>query len=196
MSAFQEDIYTASLRKIAIEQNTPLDAYDMVKLHVLTDFFHILEEGESAIGGQPMALPHGPVVQEAYDLATKWAGAGGAFFVVNPMGSRSPMAPTDMSPPSGLWGELESAIDRAWLVHHGMNFDESQRFFHDEGEYFGSAWSAKKPDAGASGWGQHIDWADVVSAYEQKTGEDMSDVLTLLRAPSHSELVSLTSKAN
>lgn len=190
MMRFSPDTFTATLKYIARENKTPLDVYDMVKLHVLTDFYHILEEGEPAIGGTPKALPYGPVVQGAYDLSNRWAGSGGDFFSVNQEGSRVWMAPSDDGT-ANLWPELADAASQAWGFHNNMTFEQSQDFFHKPDSYFGKVWTKYRPDPGQSGWGTPIEWNEVIEAYQNATGEDCADILTLLTAPTHGELVDL-----
>lgn len=187
---FDPNTYTSTLRYLSCAHNTPLDIYDMVKLHILTDFFHILAEGEPGIGGTPKALPYGPVVQGAYGMASEWGGSGGDFYAVQQAGNRVLMAPKQQDT-GDLWPELIDAASQAWNLHSGMSFKQSQSFFHDSDQYFGRVWSKYKPDDGKNGWGSPIEWDEVIRAYEDISGNDCSDVLTLLSAPTHGELADL-----
>ena len=187
MGVFDEKRFSAILGHIVREYNEPLDQYDMVKVHVLTDFFHVLGEGEPVIGGTPRILPYGPVIQEAYDTVQRWISHGGEFSVVASYGNRMQLAPNsqdDSEWDSLLWGEAQAAAVKAWETHAPMGFKNSQKFFHDPSQYFGAVWSKH-----SNRWGTPINWVDVIESYEKITGEDHGEAKALASTPTHDQLM-------
>jgi len=178
------------MKWIAAKANVPLDQYDIVKLHVLTDFLSILERGEPVIGGQPAAWPYGPVVRDSYFQALKWADEPGDFSLIQKRGRSLILAPTAKLTESEkelLSPNAVEALDKAWGIHGDMKFSDSYSYFHDAGTVFGDVW---KP-AWERGHGTIIDWNDLIDSYDQKNETDHSHIKVLLSAPSDEELIDI-----
>ena len=162
--------------------NRHLTQFQAVKLHVMSDAFHILEYGVPIIGGEPEAWPKGPVVAAAYTHVMSVGGGSETSDIL--LGGRdanmpnvvrlsaradSPFDPDDFS-------ESEiTAMERAWGTVIGHFKDEAgDDYFHSEGTFIGRAYrKARKTN-------QPIDWKDVVMAYDELYPTDHSNILVVI----------------
>ena len=159
------------------EHRRTLNQHDLVKLHVMTDFFHVLESGKQAIGGSLQPWKHGPVVKEGYNrvgrLKHLFDEGGdvpvsiGGLRVVGRSGehgnrySYEAVGPVDAKWLSPL--ELQS-MKRAWDLIMSLTFREREDFFHGDG-YMGRVWQAAGGrDAPRDA---RIDWGDLITAYDR-----------------------------
>jgi uncharacterized phage-associated protein len=165
----------------------PLDQYDMAKMHVLSDFFHILRHGTPIVGGQVAAWSYGPVVRDTYNQAKAWAERGGDFKEIDRIGKASRMVPAEEiteEEKQHLPAGATVSIAKAWEIFSPMGWDESQEFFHNPANYFGNVWTK----AWVRGEGTPIDWPSLVGAYEKATRQDYSHIKRLLTGPTDDEL--------
>lgn len=151
----------------------PLNLFEMVKHHVMTDVFHVLETGHQAIGGEFKPWPYGPVVEDAYNRIKHWEHRheetsghfqpqeylifGGELSGFQP---RAAFDPEDMAP-----SEIE-AMDQAVRLLKPMSFDDAYRFFHDDGSYMGRAYNMAKAE------GRSLAWNEIIDAYDAIHGTD------------------------
>ena len=139
---------------LSSKHNQELTQYDMVKLHVMIDIFHTLQQGKPVIGGSLSKWPHGPVVKAAYNRVRSWGHewdknqAQPEVFRIQRKVKKSfyykaivPFDQDEFSP-----SEL-SAMEEAWKVVMTRGWSNSQKFFHDDSSFIGRAWNA----AGADG---------------------------------------------
>src|ERR1035437_7268175 len=69
---FNESRFDACMAYLARKHQRLLTKYDMVKLHVMTDIYHVVEQGKPVIGGSISAWTFGPVVGKAFNRLTFW----------------------------------------------------------------------------------------------------------------------------
>lgn len=164
--------------------NAFLSQYDIVKLHVMADVYHVLETGSPIIGGSLEHWPFGPVVQSAYNHVRS---LGYQAEKGNPLGPYqisnyndkilNYSAPADIEIDEDDFSETEKkALDRAWQAVMVENCEEKKRkaFFHDPDQFMGRAWSAAKES-------RRIDWNTIIDAYDKQFGEDHSHIKTLIK---------------
>ncbi len=165
-----------------VSKHGPLTQLQMVKLHIMTDFYHILRYGSPVIGGALRKWNFGPVVREAWVRLDREArsfqeGSPECPFDVQPTQGKA----REYSLPSGVvvdedeFGKAEmGAMDDAWEMIGGKSFNEIREFFHSPQYFMGKAWT----EAGAMNC--PIDWAAIVDAYDAEQGEDHSHIKSLM----------------
>ena len=165
---------------------------EMLKLHVLTDLYHVLDRAMPVIGGKVEAWQHGPVVHAAYRLVGDWAEdfnrtgqqPGGALRFVGKDGNDWEHFKADV-PPAAVEQDFSAdeikAMDRAWSKWSTLRRGPHRvnRFFHEPDTFFGKVWSASR--------GGPIDWIALIDAYDAETGEDHADVKFLIAGPEPGE---------
>jgi len=150
----------------------PLTVFEMVKLHVMTDVFHVLQHGHQVIGGELIPWPYGPVVEPAYKRLKHWQHCheengfqpaeyqilGGDVTGFQP---RIAFDPEDIAP-----AELE-AMDKAVKLLRPMSFDGAYRFFHADDTFMGRAYNRATSERRAMAWG------DIIDAHDQIHGSNL-----------------------
>jgi len=149
--------------------NRILTQRDIVKLHVMTDVYHVLHVGKPVIGGPLLRWEGGAVVKQCYNRLRHWGyrweddktqpesykilGKQGKKFLYEPI---MEVDATDFSR-----SELV-AMDEAWnAVMSG--YEESDKFFHSPDTFMGRAWLKAQRD------GCPIRWEDIIDAYADLT---------------------------
>jgi uncharacterized phage-associated protein len=186
---FNEHRFDACMNYLTRRYNRFLDQYDIAKLHVLIDFFHILETGKPVIGGALERWPLGPVVKQGYNRARTL----GYAYDQQPSRERQALrrgllqvvAKTKKAYTFTAYGEADdsdfspaeiAAMESAWQTIAPKSFAEKTRFFHDSGASFiGKVWTAAKKD------GTPISWLGLVEAYDQEQSQDHALAKTMLR---------------
>lgn len=174
--------------------NCPLDQYDMVKVHVLADFQHILNYGEPIIGGVPSAWEYGPVVKPSYVQAMTWVENGGEFTRMDASCTHKkggvymiPTAQITDRDVEALSPDALASIGDAWSIHERLSFDESYKYFHTNQSALGAAWE----EADKQGRLTPINWCRVIDIYDAMNGTDHGHVKVLLNPPSNDALVTI-----
>ncbi|MCC6680740.1 MAG: SocA family protein [Phycisphaeraceae bacterium] len=157
--------------------------HDMVKLHVMIDFHHILKTGRPVIGGALTRWKHGPVVTPAYNRIAslghmfdeKGEAREGGIRVV---GKRKNSWLYDRF---GVINEQDfspverDAMGQAWRDIIPLNFQRREDFFHKPAFFMGKAWSQAKADR------QPISWLSIIEAYETQTGQPQPLAKTMIQ---------------
>jgi hypothetical protein len=182
LTPFNAHRFDVCMTYLAREHGKTLTQYDLVKLHVMSDVFHVLTYGAPIIGGALERWDHGPVIRRAYDRLMSWwhrfreTGEQSDCFAAEPYMNKqvmfSPCQRTDFDDLSE--SEIES-LERAWDTVMSMDWTASQEFFHNPKYYMGRAWTNAKAE------GRPIDWREIVDAYDLETGEDHSHIKRLIR---------------
>ena len=182
VSPFNESRFDACMAYIAARRKTALDQYDMVKLHVLIDTFHVLNYGRTVIGGKLEAWRHGPVVRPAYERIQEWTrefdhtGAEPERLrlvekkgTVKRFEAAAPADPDDFTP-----SELK-AMDYAWATLEALpDMAECRRYFHHKKTAIGRAWKSARNN------GTALDWNLVIDAHDELKGENHAHVKALI----------------
>lgn len=182
LTPFNEHRFDACMTYLAREHGRSLTQYEMVKLHIMADVFHVLEYGTPIIGGSVERWPHGPVVRRAYNRLMGWwrrfqeTGEQSEQFSAEPYQNKqvifSPKKQTDFDDLSE--SEID-ALEKAWDTISRMDWTRSQSFFHDPEFFMGRAWSNARAE------GRPIDWLEIIDAYDESTGEDHSHIKRMIR---------------
>jgi hypothetical protein len=182
LQPFNQAQFDACAGYFAWKVRRPLTQLDLIKLHVLTDFFHILARGRQVIGGEFLAWQHGPVVEDAYKRVSGWrrnfdrdGDQPPCLQVVGIEEGRCQFTATG-EPDLDEFSQSEiEAMDQAVKTYNGLKGPQSANsFFHGENSYFGRAWRSARE--GARG----IDLIELIEGYDVQTGEDHADVKTLI----------------
>ncbi|HEX4792464.1 MAG TPA: hypothetical protein VH370_01665 [Humisphaera sp.] len=155
-----------------------LTRYDMVKLHVMTDVYHVLETGHQSIGGPLEPWNLGPVVARSWARLSRWERRFDQLGEEPPgyaLG-RSDKGYTTYRPTAApdldeLAASELAAMDRAVELLKPMSFDESQRFFHGDKTFMGQAYNSARRNHQ-----KQISWADIIDAYADQEGIDLTDL--------------------
>jgi hypothetical protein len=150
----------------------PLTIFEMVKLHVMTDVFHVLQHAHQAIGGELTPWPYGPVVEPAYNRLKHWQhrndedGTQPTEYQIIPgevtgFQPRAAYDPEDLAP-----AELE-AMNKAVTLLRPLSFDDAYRFFHSNDTFMGRAYNRAKAE------GRALAWGDIIDAHDQIHGSDL-----------------------
>jgi hypothetical protein len=180
LSPFNQHQFDRCMRWFAARHGE-LTQYQLVKLHVMTDVFHVLETGLPVIGGRFRRWKLGPVVPNGWHRTRQYVQQFEA-------GSRPPalsVRPTDGSayrysvPEDAETEEQEfsasevRAMERAWAEVGELSWEESHRYFHTPESFMGKAW-LEAPQNGP------IPWELIVDCYDAATGEDHGHVKALM----------------
>jgi uncharacterized phage-associated protein len=165
---FNKERFDECMAYLGTMHNKSLTQYDMVKLHVMADVYHILEYGKPIIGGPLSRWAHGPVVEPAYNRLRRWGYEWEAdhthqpesFYISAKEGQKFvflPVAEVDET----YFSKAElSSLAKAWdCVMSRKSWADSQDFFHKD-SFIGRVWEAAGED------GRPIDWAAIVDAYK------------------------------
>jgi len=182
LAPFNDGQFIKCMTWLLKHQGGPVTQFDMVKLHVLADFYHVIACGRPIIGGNLEKWPLGPVVKRAYDRARYWAylsdeGKPGSPFDIRLADGRAYeySAPLDSNVDERSMSQSEKdALLRAWkvLMVDCPDFNDRHAYFHDPARSF----VARAYDKSR----EHLDWADLIAEYDQEFGEDHADVLAAI----------------
>lgn len=180
ISPFNEARFDACMRYLSSQHTRPLDQYEMMKLHVMTDIFHTLRYGAPVIGGSLDAWTFGPVVAEAYARVRRWIkeydrlGQEPDGFVFSYEDARSRAFEASSAPSDDEFSQSEvQAMNEAWELVTKMDFGESQRYFHSS-SFVGKAWQRARQED------RPVDWDDIIDEYDQEYGTDHTHIKTLV----------------
>jgi hypothetical protein len=181
---FNEARFDACMAFISARHKEPLDTYEMVKLHVLIDSYHMIEYGRPVIGGRLEAWRKGPVVPSAYQRIQGWVQEFDRtghhpdhLKMMETDGPKRFMAEVSPDPEDFTSTELK-AMDLAWTqlkALAGPNKVEAKRFFHTKKSHLGRAWKAAKNN------GTAIDWTKIIDEYDELHNTDHSHIKPLIR---------------
>jgi len=165
-----------------LKYHGPLTQIQMLKLHVMTDVFHVLQHGSPVIGGDLRKWEWGPLVPSAWghlNQETKryQQGITPYSFAVEPTKSNANMfsVPENTAVDEDEFSPSEiQAMKRAWKTIGGSRWKQIERFFHSPENFMGKAWT----DAGPKN--SPIDWNEIIEAYDEKSGEDHSHIKSLI----------------
>ena len=148
----------------------PLSQFPMVKLHVMTDAYHLLAAGMPVIGGKAEAWPKGPVVKKAYDrimrIARNAKDRRESPFVVDTDPNLNfyrfgPRQSEDLDADDFSLSEVQ-AMELAWGAVTGKHKGkDGEDYFHDPDTFIGRAWHAAKEG------NSPIDWEVVFDSYDE-----------------------------
>ena len=185
LAPFNEHRFDQAMVYFSRKYGRKLSQYDMMKLHVMTDVFHVLETAKPAIGGSLESWQYGPVVRAAYNRVAKWwhdydrTGRQPEFFrLVEQDGNAKRFeAATDVDEDDFSDAE-KTAMDAAWKAMKDLleDWNRAERFFHDpKASFIGKAWQKAKAKGRKA-----IDWIDIIDAYDQFHDTDHSHIKTLM----------------
>jgi len=180
---FNEQRFDACMRYLMQKYDRVLTQHDMVKLHVMIDFRHVLKTGRPVIGGALTRWKFGPVVTPAYNriasLGHKFdekgeAREGGIRVVGKRKNAWLYDRFGDIDEQDFSAAERE-AMDQAWKDIIPLNFQRREDFFHKPTFFMGKAWSQAKSDR------RPISWLQIIEAYEAQTGQPQPLARTMIR---------------
>ena len=161
----------------------PQTQYDLVKLHVMTDVFHVLAHGKPVIGGEFLKWTNGPVPSPAFGrlhrfIARHEQGKPEDVFEISPTQGKA----YTFALPSGQKVDEDefspseiAAMNRAWNEIGCMTWQESQDYFHlAEDSFMGKAYE----EAGAKN--APLDWNTIIDAYDERSEENHEHIKSLI----------------
>ena len=163
----------------------PMTQFEMVKLHIMTDVFHVLNQAKPVIGGSLERWPYGPVVKYGYNRVSRREhrfneGIEDDLFDISPASEtvyEFIAKPTSTVDQEDFSVAEVQAMEEAWHLVMDMSFDTAQEFFHDPSvSFMGKAWSAAETN------GAPIDWQEIITAYDGENGSDHAHILTIINA--------------
>jgi hypothetical protein len=187
LQPFNEHRFDDCMAYLSAKYGRPLSTYEMMKLHVMVDVHHTLNNAMPVIGGDVWPFKNGPVARCAKNRVADWikryevSGESPEGFEIIDKGDRYRFAPTAI-PDKDDFSESElAAMELAWAdVVPALNsgpdgFARSQNFFHSDSP-IGQAWAKAWARAGA------LDWNEIIDAYAAKfSGLDYSYVKAMIR---------------
>ena len=185
LSPFNEHRFDAMMLYFSRKYGRKLSQYDMMKLHVMTDVFHVLATARPAIGGSLEPWQYGPVVRAAYNRVAKWwhdfdrTGRQPEYFrlVEHDGNAKRFVAATDVDEDDFSDSE-KAAMDAAWAAVQDLLDDwrRADAFFHDsDASFIGNAWYKAKAEGRRA-----IDWNDIIDAFDRFHNADHSHIKTLM----------------
>ena len=166
---------------LAMRLPRSLTQYDLIKFHVMTDIYHVLEYGRPVIGGAVVKWKFGPVVPRAYHRLMREAlrfqhgrEEGDLHVDMGPGNIYRFSARSGAVVDEDEFSQSEiNAMERAMKIVR-MGWSESQRFFHVPAKSFvGKVWASTDD-------GCPIDWNRIIDAYDQEHQTDHSHIKTLI----------------
>lgn len=147
---FNPEAFERAVRYFAARSHRPLTKLDLLKLHVLADFYHLLAVGRQMIGGELFPWQHGPVNSTAYHRVGDWieehdrSGQDPEGLAIDSSSSRHPGFTATTPPPLEDFSEVEQrAMDRALTKYLALDEPHSvNSFFHGASTWFGRVWRA------------------------------------------------------
>lgn len=154
-----------------------LSQHDIAKLHLMIDFYHVLETGKQAIGGPLNPWKYGPVINDGYNRIrslghrydeVKKSVRNGKIQVIGKSKNAYLYDAYDKVD-SSIFSPIElEAMKRAWEHIMPMTFSQRESFFHEPSTYMGKLWLQSKNDQTG------IDWRQLVDVYDEQYGQDHS----------------------
>jgi uncharacterized phage-associated protein len=158
-----------------------LTQYDMVKLHLMTDIFHTLEQAKPVVGGSVQAWDFGPVIDQAYRRIKHWdyshdetGSQPDTLRILNRRGNSCEFINSQQIDKAEFTDSELNAMERAWDSFMHMNWNESQRFFHED-SFIGRSWSKARQER------RNIDWDDIIDEYDKEHGTNHTHIKALIR---------------
>lgn len=171
LAPFNEHRFKLCIQYLSAYGKRTLTQYDIVKLHVLIDVFHVLEHGQPIIGGQLCAWEHGPVVKKAYNRAMHWYHAymdrgelPEGMSIGKGDGRRVEFTATQrVDPVEFSDAEIESML-RAYhtLMDSKRTWKARDEYFHGPDTFLGRAWGRRWKSGTRD---IEISWDDVIDEY-------------------------------
>lgn len=185
LAPFNEHRFDQAMVYFSRKYGRKLSQYDMMKLHVMTDIFHVLTTAKPAIGGSLESWQYGPVVRAAYNRVAKWwhdfdrTGRQPEFFRLVEQDGNAMRFEAAVEVDEDDFSDAEkAAMAAAWNATKDLldNWPRAERFFHDpSASFIGSAWQEAKTQGRKA-----IDWNDIIDAYDQFNHTDHSHIKTLM----------------
>ncbi len=163
-----------------------LTKYEMVKLHVLVDFYHTIESGTPMIGGPIQAWKDGPVINPAYMRLESFrktlieTGIQPEEYVIDTSVKYARFRST-LRVDQDDFSELECrAMQKAWdylmpTLDSFRGFRKVEKLFH-ETSFIGKAWAKARANQRAE-----IDWNDLIDAFDLEANEKHSENKALMQ---------------
>lgn len=165
LAPFNEDRFDAVMGFISARSNRTFDQYELMKLHVLIDVFHVLKYGRTVIGGQLYAWPLGPVMSDAYYYAMRDCPKIGHLMVTRIGRKRKGFTATSC-PTREDFSESEMEVMReAWRTFIPMSRNERETYFHTAKSFLGRAYMKAKSGQPDEARDIEMSWADVIDEY-------------------------------
>lgn len=186
LQSFNEVRFDSAIAWLSTKHAQPLSKYETIKLHVLMDIFQTLETGNPIIGGNLEPWTGGPVIAEAYSRIDNWCDRYDyteempEHFRIESKGKLRYITPTfDPDADDFSVSELK-AMGKAWdllmpMMRQGYGgYLASQEFFHSDETFIGRAYNKAKAES------RMIDWNDIIDAYQDIEGVDLSHIKSLI----------------
>jgi hypothetical protein len=171
LQPFNEHRFDDCMAYLSSKHGRVLSRYEMMKLHVMIDVHHVLDNGIPVIGGEIWPYTNGPVIPCAFHRVSDWiknyeqtGETPDCFTIAENSAERYEFGPK-CCPDKEDFSESEiAAMEAAWndvipvLV---SGFDQSQRYFHEESP-IGEAWEKASQRGGA------LDWEEIFELYSRK----------------------------
>jgi hypothetical protein len=153
--------------------------YDLIKFHIMTDIYHVLECGTPVIGGAIAKWPAGPAVGRAYArISPSRVRPGTVIGSLEVMDCYKTVHGTIckfVARDGATVDEEEfsasevSAMEKALKIIE-LDWNSSQAYFHNpQRSFVGKAWFEAR-DSGP------IDWNSIIDAYDAENGTDHSAI--------------------
>ena len=168
---FNPHRFDACAAYLAQQYGRPLTIFELVKHHVMTDVYHVLQTGHQAIGGELEPWPYGPVNERAFKRLKHWehlheeTGYQPAEYEVTKADLYAFTPRADFNPDDTSPAELQ-AMDMAIDLLQRQSFGDAYRFFHGDDTFMGRAYNAAEAENRA------IAWDDILDAYDALHGTD------------------------
>lgn len=153
----------------------PFTILDMVKLHVMTDVYHVLDTGHQAIGGALAPWKFGPVVKEAYCRLDHWyhewqeTGLEPAEYGLLPS-QYTIYQPRQQPDFDDISQSEQRAMQKAADLLRPMDFSLAYDFFHNDSTFMGRAYNRAAQEQ------RLLSWTDILDAHDQIAGTDSSRI--------------------
>ncbi len=163
LAPFNEHRFKACMSYLLGREGRSLTQYDLVKLHVLIDVFHVMSHGQPVIGGQLSAWKHGPVFKRAFNLIKSWSyrkretGEDPEGFVVTSGEINKINYATTNTPDPDDFSDIEiESMLKAWNILMKMDWNARDRYFHTDESFIGKVWKST-PENSPISWDCVID---------------------------------------
>lgn len=185
LAPFNEHRFDAIMAYFSRKYGRKLSQYDMMKLHVMTDVFHVLQTAKPVIGGSLEPWQYGPVVRPAYHRVAKWwhdfdrtGKHPESFRLVEQDGNAKRFEAAVEIDEDDFSDSEKAAMHAAWESVKDLldNWSRAERFFHHaEGSFIGRAWHQAK-----SAGRPVMDWNEIIDCFDEMNHTDHSRIKTLM----------------